>query len=397
MTNELRSPNTSPAPMLVLVAFMAGIVGGILGTIIVSNESVAGLLGGLTNNKVGSPDTQLRQNITLDENSVTIDVVKAVQPAVVSVIGSQDLSELRRSPFGIAFGSPLEGQQQVSGGSGFIIRPDGLIVTNKHVVNQDGVSYSIVLDDGSEYEATIISLDPTNDIAFLDIEATDLPTVTLGDSDILEVGQTVIAIGNVLGRYENSVTRGIVSGLARTIEAGGSGFTETLEDTIQTDAAINSGNSGGPLLNIAGQVVGLNTAISSQGQLVGFAIPINQAATDIASIEEFGEIIRPYLGVRYIAVNKQLQNANDLTVDYGALIVRGSTADQLAVMPGSPADKAGLVENDIILEVNGVKITEEHSLGRVLAELKPGDIVTLKILHDGEEGSVTATLDKRNE
>ncbi|MFH0951997.1 MAG: trypsin-like peptidase domain-containing protein [Patescibacteria group bacterium] len=394
ITDKKNSLRTVIISFLVLSFIVGGIGGGIVSTL-VSNGTFGdwwdNLLGDQT--AIKNINGILEQTVSVEEDSATVDVVKAVEPSVVSIIGTADLSELQQSPFNFFFGTTPQGEREVSSGSGFIISADGLILTNKHVVSQEKVDYSVLLPNGTSYDAEIIALDPTNDLAFLDIEANDLPTVTLGDSDSLVTGQTVIAIGNALGQYENTVTRGIISGLSRTIEAGGSGgLSETLEDTIQTDAAINLGNSGGPLLNITGQVVGVNTAISTQGQLIGFAIPINQAKTDIASIQKNGKIVRPFLGVRYVVINEQMQKVNDLAVDHGALLVKGSNSDQLAVVPGSPADKAGLEENDIILEINGKEIKEGQSLARLLAEQQSSDTVTMKVLHDGEEKTVEATL-----
>lgn len=341
------------------------------------------------------------QTIQVEEESATIEVVKAVQPAVVSVIGTQDFSKISRqpnffSPFGDLFGQPAQpqGKVDVSGGSGFIVSSDGLILTNKHVVDTANIDYSVVLNDGTRLDATVLAKDPNLDVALLKIDKTGLPVVQLGDSSKAQVGETVIAIGNVLGQYPNSVTKGVISGLSRTIEAGGTagGGSEVLQNTIQTDAAINQGNSGGPLLNLSGEVIGVNTAVSSQGQLVGFAIPINVVKTDITSVQASGKIVRPYMGIRYVAVTKEIQDANDLSVDYGALIVRGSSSGELAVIPGSPADKAGLVENDIILEIDGQKINNDHSIVSILAEHKPGDTLSLKVFHDGDENTVQLTL-----
>ncbi|MDD5040366.1 MAG: trypsin-like peptidase domain-containing protein [Patescibacteria group bacterium] len=345
------------------------------------------------------------KSITVQENSATIDVVKKASPAVVSIVISQDLSKIYgmtgsgQFPFNI-FGTPSDqqesqGMQQVGAGTGFIVSADGMILTNKHVVSTEGAEYTVVMNDQTEYTATVIDEDPFNDIALIKIDANNLPVVQLGDSDALQIGQTVIAIGNSLGQYQNTVTRGVVSGLSRTINASdGQGSAETLEDIIQTDASINSGNSGGPLLNLDGQVIGINTAISREGQLIGFAIPINQAKKAIASVEEFGKIVRPYLGVRYIIINEEIAKQNNLSVNYGALIVRGDSVGELAIVSGSPADKAGLVENDIILEIDGQRIDDDHSLAGELQKYDPGDVVSLKIMHDGEEKSIQATLEE---
>ncbi|RLB87157.1 MAG: hypothetical protein DRH10_09570, partial [Deltaproteobacteria bacterium] len=227
------------------------------------------------------------------------------------------------------------------------------------------------------------------------IEAKNLPTLELGDSDKIEIGQTVIAIGNALGEFRNTVTKGVISGIGRTITAGDSrGRSEMIESAIQTDAAINPGNSGGPIVNLAGQVIGINTAISSQGQLLGFAIPINEAKRVINSVEKYGKIVRPFLGVRYILNNPEFAKKNQLKVDYGAIIVRGETVKDFAVIPGSPADKAGLQENDIILEVNGTKIERGNSLAKLLSKYAPGDEVTLKVLSKGKEKEVKVKLEE---
>jgi len=285
--------------------------------------------------------------------------------------------------------------QRVGGGSGFIISSDGLIVTNRHVVDDEDAVYSVALSDGTEYDAEVLAKDPVNDVALLKIEAKDLPTLELGDSDQLKIGQTVIAIGNALAEYGNTVTRGVVSGKGRRVEAGnGSGSSEVLEEAIQTDAAINPGNSGGPLLDMAGNVIGINTAVSQEGQLVGFAIPINSVKKTIQSVRETGKIVRPWLGIRYTPINKQMQKTNNLSVDYGVIIQRGTTQDELAVIPGSPADKAGLVENDIILEFAGQKIDENHSLVNMIGKYNIGDEIEIKILHKGNEKTIKLKLEQ---
>ena len=188
------------------------------------------------------------------------------------------------------------------------------------------------------------------------------------------------------------MTKGVVSGVGRTIAAAGEGGSEIIEEAIQTDAAINPGNSGGPLIDLSGKVVGINTAVSVRGQSIGFAIPINEAKRIIESVEKYGRIVRPYLGVRYILLNEEIARMNDLEYDYGALLVRGRRRGELAVVPGSPADKAGLEENDIILEVNGQKIDKGHSLARILARYRPGDRVKLKVYHDGDIKEVEVEL-----
>ncbi|MFA6525313.1 MAG: trypsin-like peptidase domain-containing protein [Patescibacteria group bacterium] len=374
----------------------AGILFGMLGGSIVSNNDTL-------SNLTGSPETK---NYVVEESSSTVDVVEKVSPAVVSIIATQDLSELYNQTgpnvnpfnnffqFGVPNTTPPSGKQEVSSGTGFIISSDGMIVTNKHVVSIENAEYTVLTNDGKRYDATIVSTDPLNDIAILDIEATDLTAAPLGDSDSLKIGQTVIAIGNSLGEYSNTVTRGVVSGIDRTITASGQSGTETLEGVIQTDASINPGNSGGPLLNLEGQVIGMNTAIDSQGESIGFAIPVNETKTVVASVQQYGKIVRPVLGIRYVPVTAALKEQNSLDVDYGALIVKGSTAEDLAVIAGSPADKAGVKENDIILEINGERIDETNSLARVIRKFQPGDAVKLKILRDKKEITLDAVLEE---
>lgn len=357
-----------------------------------------------TSQNVNSSLNEITQKgtIQITEDSATVSAVEKINPSVVSIIITQDLSKIYNmtGPFDNFFNFPFQlqtpqGQQEVGAGSGFVISSDGLILTNKHVVSATDAEYTVVMNDGTKYAAKVVDTDPFNDIALVKIEAKDLTPVELGDSDTLKLGQKVIAIGNALGQYQNTVTEGVISGLARTVTAGdNTGQSEILENIIQTDAAINFGNSGGPLINLAGQVIGVNTAINSQGELIGFAIPINQVKQAIESVQKNGKIVRPYLGVRYVLINKDIADKNKLSVDYGALIVRGDTSSELAVVPGSPADKAGLVENDIILEMNGQKINQDNSLAKQIAKFNVGDEVTLKILHKGEEKEIKVTLEE---
>ncbi|PIZ94933.1 MAG: hypothetical protein COX80_05455 [Candidatus Magasanikbacteria bacterium CG_4_10_14_0_2_um_filter_33_14] len=370
----------------------------------------------ITNLKNNVVSTDVSYSFNSDQ---TVTVVEKANKAVVSIIISKDISQIQRQnnfsfngffDLGFPF-NQLEPQtqpqdkndknddksnlQRVGGGSGFIISSDGLIVTNRHVVDDEDAVYSVALSDGTEYDAEVLAKDPVNDVALLKIEAKDLPTLELGDSDQLKIGQTVIAIGNALAEYGNTVTRGVVSGKGRRVEAGnGSGSSEVLEEAIQTDAAINPGNSGGPLLDMAGNVIGINTAVSQEGQLVGFAIPINSVKKTIQSVRETGKIVRPWLGIRYTPINKQMQKTNNLSVDYGVIIQRGTTQDELAVIPGSPADKAGLVENDIILEFAGQKIDENHSLVNMIGKYNIGDEIEIKILHKGNEKTIKLKLEQ---
>ncbi len=345
-----------------LVATIAGAVFGIIG-------------GGLAIKyiwpQVGLETASVK--VVQEESQITAAVDKA-SPAVVSIIISEEAGS----------------------GSGFIISNDGYIVTNQHVVADPTLEYTVLLTSGEQYTAQVLARDSLNDLAYLKIEAQNLPEVELGDSDQLKVGQTAIAIGYALGEFKNTVSVGVISGLSRQIVAGdGFSQTEELEDIIQTDAAINFGNSGGPLLNSEGQVIGVNVATAYGYENIGFAIPVNQIKNDVDSLQSQGKISRPYLGVRYQIINSVLQQLNNLSVDYGALIISGQTAAELAVIPGSPADKAGLVANDIILEINGQRITEEDTLIELIEDYQVGDKVSLKILHQGEEKTIEVTLAER--
>ena len=399
-----------------LVSVIAGgLVGGVSGALLAgyANDNlwsyVSNSLGIDSGSSGSGQNSSDNSSKIVVEDSATTQVVEQSSKAVVSIIITQDLSDYYNqtgpgSPFdnffffGTPFYSPPQsGKQEVGGGSGFIITTDGMIVTNRHVVERENAEYTVVLNDGTQYTAKVLARDDMNDIAILKIDADNLPILDFGDSDQIKIGQTVIAIGNSLGQFQNTVTKGVVSGINRRIVAGdSSGMSEEIEEAIQTDAAINPGNSGGPLLDLFGKVIGVNTAVSQEGQLIGFAIPINSVKSVIESVREYGRIVRPFLGVRYILLNEEIAKANDIIdIDYGALIVRGETRMDLAVVPGSPADKAGLVENDIILEVNGEKVTQENNLARLLAKYKPNEIVRLKIYHKGEEKEVEALLSEK--
>lgn len=378
---------------LVLAAFFAGIVGGLYGSLDLSQRSFFQKYLSGKDSSAGQSQT-----IQIQEESATIDVVKEASPAVVSIIVSKDISQMRRfmfDPFG-NFARPNESTQpdiqEVGAGTGFFVSKDGLIITNKHVVADDTAAYTVVTSEGKSYEAKILSQDPVNDIAILKIDIENAPYLSFAESGSVQLGQKVIAIGNSLGQYQNTVTSGVISGVGRSITAGGAGELEQLEGVIQTDAAINSGNSGGPLLNLAGLVVGINTAVDRQGQSIGFAIPANDVKTALESYQEKGKITRPYLGVRYITINPAIAESEKLPKDYGALLLRGESLTDFAVLPGSPADKAGLRENDIILEFAGKKIDENNSLSKILKQNKPGDKVDLKVYRAGEEITVSLTI-----
>ncbi|MFH1712364.1 MAG: trypsin-like peptidase domain-containing protein [Patescibacteria group bacterium] len=382
----------------------SGIVGGIIGGTAVS---ILFILIFITTPLIKSGQNIINnENITVSAIDVT-DVVQEANPAVVSIVITQDVPIIERyfeDPFGggpFSFQIPRYRQngteeQEVGGGSGFIISEDGYIVTNAHVVDLEDAEYTVFLTDERSFNAEVLAVDDVIDIAVLKIEAEDsLPTLEFGNSDELELGQGVIAIGNALGEYRNTVSTGVVSGLARSIVAGtGYGQSEALENVIQTDAAINPGNSGGPLIDFSGKVIGVNVAVAVNSENIGFAIPANVVSAAVDSIREHGKVIRPYLGVRYMPITSIVAEKNNLDFEYGALIIRGESLDELAVMPGSPADKAGLEENDIILEIDGTKVDEENQLSELIRNNQVGDIIKLKIMHDGEESTVSVTLEE---
>lgn len=339
-------------------------------------------------------------------------LVEKNSTGVVSIVISKDVSKIRDLgngffpgfPFFTPFDVPKNDsqnsgateKQKIGSGSGFFVSADGLIITNKHVVADEQADYTVIANGGNEYRAKVLARDPNNDIAILKIEGSNFPTLTLGDSDQLKVGQTVVAIGNALGEFSDSVTSGIVSGLKRSVSAGsGLGMEERLTDIIQTDAAINPGNSGGPLFNLSGAVIGINVAMAQGAENVGFALPINSVKRVIEQVSTTGKISVPYIGVRYIILNDALQKENDLPYNYGALVLRGRNMTDFAVIPGSPADVAGLGENDIILEINGAKIDENRPLSNVVSQYSAGDQITLTVWHKGKETAVKVTLAER--
>ncbi len=369
------------------------------------------------NNSLKGPVAKEKEIQVVTQEQAVERVVKNVSPAVVSIIVTKDLPKIERyygeyNPFGddffknffgndFGFRVPLYRQngtekKEIGGGTGFIISSDGLIITNKHVVADKEAEYTVLMNDEKKYKAKVLARDSVNDIAILKINKNNLPVINLGNSDKLRVGQTVIAIGNALGEYRNTVSTGVISGLQRKITASSSyGQAEQLNGVIQTDAAINPGNSGGPLLDLNGRAIGVNVAIVQGSQNIGFALPINDVKKVIESVKKYGRIIRPWIGVRYLMINKQIQEENKLPYDYGALIVRGKNATDLAVIPGSPADKAGLVENDIILEVNGKKLKGNYTLSEAVLKYNVGAEINLKVYHKGKEKQIKLTLEER--
>jgi len=430
--------------LVVLVIFLSSVSGFLAG----------GISGGFFYSKIR--DELLRFNISLPEPKIIekekiiektpaylpqtsqeeaiINVVKDASPAVVSIVVTKDVPKLElyyENPFKDFeqfFGQPFEFQipkyrekgtekKEIGGGTGFIISQDGIILTNAHVVLDEKADYTVLTNDGKKYPAKVLARDNLRDLAVMKIEREKVideggkltskafPTLKLGDSAQLQIGQTVIAIGNALGEFRNTVSVGVISGLGRKVTASGGGQVETLEDVVQTDAAINRGNSGGPLLNLKGEVIGVNFAMAEQAENIGFAIPINSAKKDIEQVEKFGKISYPYLGVWYLMLNEEIKKEKNLPTSEGAWITRWTKdefgnwqlQDKPAVIPGTAAEKAGLKENDIILEFNQEKITTENTLAKIIMKYNPGDKVVLKVLREGREITVEVSLGERSE
>jgi len=339
------------------------------------------------------------------EKSPIVEVAKKVCPAVITIVISKDLPKIEGFyffPFGehqFILPEIKRGEKEktkIGGGSGFIVSPDGYVLTCNHVVGDPEASYIVILDPKHKYQAKILEKDPLIDVAILKIAEKNLPCLELDDSAKIELGEQVLAIGNPLGEFEDTLSAGIVSGLSRKITAyGGMPLKATsLRGLIQTDAAINPGNSGGPLVNMEGKAIGINTAMVMGAQNIGFAIPINYAKNFLEEVKRYGKIKRPFLGVRYFILNKEIAQVNKLPVDYGALIVRENLGES-AIIKGSAADKSGLKEYDIILEMAGEKISEENPLTDVLQKHKIGEEISLKILREGKEINLKLKLEEK--
>lgn len=357
--------------------------------IIIIMALVIGLLvaiGAQNNFWTNSQPTTSRPTVKDDGNTAKTQrevdiasIVSKVSPSVVSITTQSE----SQTYFGTA--------QREGAGTGIVVSSDGYVMTNKHVV--DGVdAVRVVLSNGESFDdVKVIGNDPLNDVAFLKIpDVNDLTPAELGNSSSVSVGQSVIAIGNSLGQYQNTVTSGIISGKGRPVAAQAGRTVESLTDLLQTDAAINPGNSGGPLLNMAGQVIGMNTAIAAEAQGIGFAIPVNGIKGMLKGVLESGEVKRSYLGVNFVPVTPESADHYKLDVKSGAYIFNDSGT---AVMSGSPADRAGIKERDIITKVNDVEIGSNGALSTLIGEYAPGDTVTLTFLRDGNERSTNVTLD----
>lgn len=330
--------------------------------------------------------------VVVKEESNVISVVKKVSPSVVTIGVKNTFSQNSNGPFSFFFNvpqpTPTDGQSQEDYiGTGFVIKKEGIIVTNKHVVSSRA-QYIVVDEKGNKYDVDKIYRDPANDIAIISVKnppSAGLPEVTLGTSSNLQVGQSVIAIGTALGEFRNTVTTGVVSGLGRGITAGSSfqGFAERLDNVIQTDAAINPGNSGGPLLNSTGQVIGINSAVSEQGQNIGFAIPIDLVKESLDNFNQTGQFSRPFLGVTYNIISQRAALLNEMP--QGALVQ--------SVTPDSSADEAGIKTGDIITKIDGKQVNEtDATLALLISKKKVGDSVTVTLYRDGDTKEISVKL-----
>lgn len=340
------------------------------------------------------------------EKSPIVEIAKKVCPAVITVVVSKDLPKVEGFYFLPMGGQNLvvpkmEGKNKkektkIGGGSGFIVSENGYVITSNHVVADAEAEYTVILGPEKKYPAKVMSRNPIQDIAVLKIEANDMPFLELADSESIDLGESVLAIGNPLGEFHDTISAGIVSGLSRFITArdGFNGTSARLKGLIQTDAAINPGNSGGPLVNMDAQAVGVNTAMVMGAQNIGFAIPINYAKKDLEEVQKFGKIKRPFLGIKYIILNKELSQQNKINIDYGALIIRERLGEE-AVIQGSAAAKAGLREFDIILEANGEKITDKNPLSEILDKCQIGQEINFKVLRNKKEIKAKIKLDEK--
>jgi serine protease Do len=366
----------------------------------------------------GTPVETKSEIKVITQEDLIINLVSDTSSAVVSVIATKNLpvyEQYYSNPFGNdeffkqffpeffqEFNTPQYQQKgteekQIGSGTGFFVSEDGYILSNKHVVFDTGAKYTVIMNNGKKLEAKVLARDPLQDIAILKVDGSGYNFIPLGDSDTARVGQSVIAIGNALGEFQNTVSVGVISGLNRTIVASdGSGQSEQLQSIIQTDAAVNPGNSGGPLLSLSGRAIGINTAMAQGAENISFALPINFAKKGIADAKEFGKIRYAFLGVRYVQINASVKEEKKLTVDYGVLLAKGSSGEP-AIMPDGPAAKAGLREGDIILKFGDVRIDSANTLTSLIASRRVGETVKLEVLREGKTVVADVVLDERPE
>lgn len=331
------------------------------------------------------------------ESKKIIQVVKKSTPSIVAVLVSKELSKVTEE-IGVELTQGLvqdeKGMVNVGGCSGFFITADGYILTNRHIVEDEEASYTVVWQNKT-YSCEILARDKVTDIAILKIDSPKekFPYLKLGDSSKLLLGQTVIAIGNALGEFQDTVSRGIVSGLSRQIKTEGEEKVQEFSGLIQTDAAINPGNSGGPLIDLKGKVIGICAAVILGVENIGFAIPINEAKNILTDIKKYGKICRPSLGVRYFLVDEEMKELHCLPFDYGAFIVYESIPGYGGIISGGLAEKIGLKEGDIILEINGKKVDKKFNLAQSFINSKAGDKVKISYWRQGKKEELTAELE----
>ncbi len=362
--------------LIVIVSTSAGFIGGYYGS---------GMAPG------SNRDVKQAQNVATSESQLITKIAEDVGPSVVSV------NVLSESVQNGIFGPQSVAQENA--GTGVIVDADGIIITNRHVVPKGTSEVSITLSDGTELKDVEVlgrtgDGDPL-DIAFLkvkDKKGKELKPAKLGDSSKVQVGDKVVAIGNALGEFQNTVTSGIISGYGRNVEAGDAQSSESLQNLFQTDAAINQGNSGGPLVNMSGEVIGINTAVAAgEAQNIGFAIPISDVKGLVNGVLKTGKLERSYLGVIYVPLDEKYAYEYNLDAKEGAYLAPNSGKGP--VLPGSPAEKAGLKEKDIIIKVNDTDINDKNSLTSVIGQYAVGDKVNLTVIRGGQTQNVEATLE----
>ena len=328
------------------------------------------------------------------ESNQTVRAVNAATPSVVAVLMSKELSKIKKE-IGVDIARYLvdeKGMVKIGGCSGFFISSDGYVLTNRHIVQDEEASYTVVWQNKT-YSCKILVRDKITDIAILKIDGSGFPYLKFDNSSQLKLGQTVMAIGNALGEFQNTVSRGIVSGLSRDIKAEVGENIQEFFGLIQTDAAINPGNSGGPLINLSGRVIGICTAVVLGVENIGFAIPINQAKSIFENIKKYGKLCRPSLGVRYFLIDEEMQKLHHFPFDYGAFIIYETIPGRGGIVPEGPAEKAKLKEGDIILEVNKEKITKQSNLSQVLAHYEIGDVIKITYWNKEEKKQIKIKLE----
>ena len=373
--HERRGPSVLP---VIGIALVVGVLSGGLSAAAVSSLLRDGTTNGGAPSQVLPGSTNVSQQVHIDESSAVISAVDKVMPAVVTIASTSGGGILGGGASGV--------------GSGFVYDTNGWILTNKHVV--DGAEkLTVQLNDTRVFDAKVVGIDTLTDLAIVKIDAKQLTAAPLGNSGDLELGQLAIAIGNPLGNFRNTVTTGVVSGLGRQIQAGDTSDTssEQLNNLIQTDAAINPGNSGGPLIDSSGQVIGINTAVSNNAQGIGFAIPVDVAKPIMQQAVAGKPISRPWIGVYYQQITKQLASEQNLPVDEGVLIEPPREGTP-AVFPGSPAEKAGLTDGDVVVAVDGEKLDMAHDLSALILPHEPGDTITLRVLRSDSTTELQVTL-----